>query len=166
MAVQSEPSEFRSFAQHYNAFARHRGIALLDEKVAANIATSFGADVLLLKACLDGHTVGGTLFMRNAGSFVYEWGWTAPAEDRKNLPVMHRLIWRAIETSRALGLSELDLGGYWQDREPTDPINHFKLGFTHQRRTYFAEHEFVLAPSRFRLAEVARALTSRSRLTP
>jgi lipid II:glycine glycyltransferase (peptidoglycan interpeptide bridge formation enzyme) len=141
-----EASQFADFVTRFNDFAQQRGIAKIDDSMASGLAEHFADQALLLEIRRDEQPLAGALFLRNPNGLVYEFGWTAPASESDNLPLMHRLIWNAIEYCRKEHYSEFDLGGYWVDRGPEDPINHFKLGFSKQRRDYVVEHEIVLSP--------------------
>ena len=151
-----ESSQIAEFVVRFNEFARRRGIAKIEDSVSSGLARFLANRTLLLEIRRGDKALAGALFLRNPKGFVYEWGWTAPVSERGNFPLMHRLIWEAIEYCRKENYTELDLGGYWVNRGPDDPINHFKLGFSKQRRDYAAEHEIILSPVRYETRQFLR----------
>ena len=126
--------------------------------MASGLAEHFADQTLLLEIRRDEQPLAGALFLRNPNGLVYEFGWTAPASERDKLPLMHRLIWDAIEYCQKETFPEFDLGGYWVARGSKDPINHFKLGFSKQRRDYLVEHEIVLSPVWHSIRQALRRL--------
>jgi lipid II:glycine glycyltransferase (peptidoglycan interpeptide bridge formation enzyme) len=142
-----EVHQFAEFVDRFNDFAEQRHIARIEDSMAAGLATHFADRTLLLEIRRNEQPLAGALFFRNPSGLVYEYGWTAPASERGKLPLMHRLIWEAIEYCQKNQYAEFDLGGYWVARGPDDPINHFKLGFSKLRRDFISEHEIVLSPA-------------------
>jgi len=110
----------------------------------------------LLSATADEQVLGAILLMRNRNTFIYEWGWIDGNIRQNKIPVMHRLIWHAINFGRKQNCTEIDLGGYWADQGNDDPINHFKLGFSKLTRSYVQEYYQVLSPIRNLAARLAR----------
>jgi len=153
-----EASQFAEFVTRFNEFAERRGIARIDASISSGLAEHFSDRTLLLEIRRGQQPLAGALFLRNPNGLVYEFGWTAPPSERDKLPLMHRLIWEAIEYCRKENYSELDLGGYWVARGPKDPINYFKLGFSKLRRDYILEHEIVLSPVWHRFRQLLRQL--------
>ncbi len=154
--------QYRDFARQFNTFAAERGIGDLDEDTSAGLYQHFAAakptQAALLTAYTDNTALGAMLLLRNDDSWVYEWGWTNQAVAAQHLPVMHRLVWEAIELARREDCRFVDLGGYWTDRGASDPINHFKLGFSKTIRHYTASHSLVLSPVRHRIAKLIQTL--------
>ncbi len=144
--------EFRNFAKSYTAFASKKGILGLADDLGERIYEQFNNEqrcrAILLSAMKDSQPLGEILLMQNAGSLVYEWGWSAPFEARGKIPVMHELIWEALNVCRQNNISEFDLGGYWTERGNDDSINHFKLGFTKNVRSYMPEYERTLSATK------------------
>lgn len=141
-----EASQFAKFVARFNDFAERQGIAKIDNSMSSGLAEHFADRALLLEIRRGEQRLAGALFFRNPNGLVYEFGWTASPTERNKLPLMHRLIWEATLYSQRHNYLELDLGGYWVDRGPKDPINHFKLGFSKLRRDYIIEQEIVLSP--------------------
>jgi lipid II:glycine glycyltransferase (peptidoglycan interpeptide bridge formation enzyme) len=152
--------DYRDFADRYNAFAKQRRLTQLAESQAIAIFRSKSLKTLLLTTHLKDRALGGILLVRNGPQLIYEWGWTDPDARKQRIPVMHGLVWHAINEARRESVSAIDLGGYWFDLGNNDPINHFKLGFSQDICSYSAEHCLVLSRWRHRMARSVRSLKS------
>lgn len=153
--------DFQGFGSAFRIFANDRGIASIPQcelTRAHSFANNSPAHAFLLSAELDEEVLGQMLLLRCGQGLVYEHGWMANSAKSRKIPVMHLLLWEALEIARQAGMAELDLGGYWVERGNDDPINHFKLGFSKTVRHYLPAHQQVFAPVRFALLTAMRKL--------
>jgi len=160
--LESESQAYGNFSRSYSKFARARGIITLSPDISAGIFTHFvdkqASNAFLLSAIVENSTVGQILLMKCCSQLIYEWGWTATASIEQKLPIMHPLLWDAINIARSENCTALDLGGYWMDRDNSDPINQFKLGFSKKIVRYCGQFEYVFSPNVQRLRSVVRKL--------
>jgi len=160
--LEHDQAAFAGFAREYSAFAGARGIAPMSERFASELWRLKTAgempDIHLLSAVHDGAVLGQILLMPAMPALVYEWGWSHHQRSSVRLPVMHPLMWRAIEICRRRGYSRLDLGGFWEDRGNSDPINNFKLGFSKDVVEYLGDFEYQCSPLRHRLFKRLQSL--------
>lgn len=163
--LETESGAYLAFAERFSRFARRRGLPALGRDAAAGIQRAFAGteppSALLHSAVLGGAVVGQTLLMRNRNTLIYEWGWTAAPSERRNLPIMHPLLWEALALARASGFEALDLGGYWAQRPATGSTNQFKRGFGKEQRAYCGVFEYVCAPAAHTVYRLASQLKSK-----
>ncbi|WP_405230016.1 hypothetical protein [Lentisalinibacter sediminis] len=165
--VITEPTSFEDylkFCQSFNSFAERRGIAPLHESTASAIHTNFATETprlaFLIRANLSDICLGAILLVRQRKQLVYEWGWTAPSKMSSGIPVMHSLLFRAFEIARQENISQIDLGGYWNDLDATSPINHFKLGISKNIVEYMPEYYYAMSPIKYGTQTYLRRMKS------
>ena len=126
-----EPGEFRDFEDEYGLFAESRGLPRIPAGVVSAMASDNAevadSELVLYQANHDGRSVAGIAVVRWGSRSFFHWGYSSRDRTDRRLPLSHLLHWHAIRDAKAAGSLTYDLGGYWQAKGKSDPINRFKL---------------------------------------
>lgn len=148
----TDARSYHEFVKYFSRFAKTKGIAAPLPETMAYLQRSLSDDrttaTYLLSARSGDRLLGQMLLLNNTGSLAYEWGWSENVPDKPRVPIMHSLVWKALEICRDKDIAFVDLGGYWIERGPDDPNNHFKLGFSKSIEKFCGEYEYVLSKTK------------------
>ena len=144
-------SEFRTFVREFNAMARRRGLATIQDEIAEELEHLNGkpGGAQLFVCDYQGEQVAGALMIPAADRIIYRWGYSSEAEAHRQLPLSHALHWEAMQWARESGYPFYDFGGYWEERGDEDPINRFKTGFSKHIEKHVREHVLILRPGMY-----------------
>jgi lipid II:glycine glycyltransferase (peptidoglycan interpeptide bridge formation enzyme) len=144
-------AEFSAFVREFNAMARRRGLAPIQEEIAEELESLNGkpGGAQLFVCEYQGEQVAGALMIPAADRIIYRWGYSSEAEAHRQLPLSHALHWEAMQWARENGYPFYDFGGYWEERGDEDPINRFKTGFSKHIEKHVREHVLVLRPGMY-----------------
>ena len=121
------------FALDYAAAMRSKSVGIPANFMALLSQFATPPNGYLLQALWSGEPVAGIALVSAGSNIIYEWGYTSPLPEHRRLSLQHALQWHAVQLAKEAGYTCYDWGGYWAELGNDNPINSFKLGFTHEQ---------------------------------
>jgi len=148
-------ADIKSFADLYDATYKHRGLATQWKNTSEYFSSLWqvmqNENGFFIGAYLNEQLVAGGIFLCQGKTVYYKFG--ASNRDVQNVPLMHSVIYRAMQKASELGYKYFDLGGINPDAVEGDQvfaINTFKKGFggtviTSPKRIFITNNPVSLA---------------------